>query len=133
MEFVEGTEPREVCAQHQPPPPPPPAPAPQPAPPREEKPAEPRFTPARLVHSVKPDYPPSALEGDHQGVVVVQAEVRADGTCGDVQVVQSSGSRVLDRAAVRAVKQWRWEPARRGDEPVASTVRCRIRFELEQE
>jgi protein TonB len=49
-----------------------------------------------------------------------------------VEVAQSSGSRVLDNAALKAVRKWRWEPARRGEEPVASTVRCRIRFELEE-
>jgi TonB family protein len=38
---------------------------------------------------------------------------------------------VLDAAAVKAVKRWRWEPAKRGNEPVASTARCRVRFELE--
>lgn len=137
LEFVAGTEPREGCALHQAPPPPPPPvapppPEPAPAPPKEEKREEPRFTPARLVHTVKPEYPPAAVAGDRVGVVVVRAMVRADGSCGDVEVAQSSGSRVLDNAALKAVRKWRWEPARRGEEPVASTVRCRIRFELEE-
>ena len=129
-EFVEGSEPHETCAQHKAPPPPP-APAPVP-PPKEERREEPRLTPARIARSTKPDYPASALDSDHQGSVLLKVEVRSDGTAGEISVARSSGSRVLDEAAAKAVKRWKWDPAHRGDEAVASTVHCRVRFELEE-
>lgn len=125
-EFNEGSEPHGVCSLHKAPPPKP-EPAPQPV-----KPEEPRFTPARLVHTEKPQYPHSAVEEGNEGAVTVQVEVRADGSAGDVSVVRPSGSRLLDAAAVRSVKRWKWEPARRGETPVVSSVRCRVRFTLEE-
>ncbi|MDH7569711.1 MAG: energy transducer TonB, partial [Armatimonadota bacterium] len=131
LEVLEGSEPKTICTLHKAPPPvvaaaPPPPPAPA-APRAVEVPVR----PARLVHVVKPRYPEAARNDEHQGAVSLQVVVRPDGTCGEVTVTRSSGSRVLDAAAVRAVQQWRWEPARRGDEPVESTFACRVRFELE--
>ncbi|HHX39122.1 MAG TPA: energy transducer TonB [Armatimonadetes bacterium] len=135
VQVAEGSEPAGVCHLHKPPPPPAPLalPPPKPEPRPEPAPApESPLTPARLVRTVKPRYPSSALLGNHEGAVSLKVEVRADGSPGEVEVVRSSGSRALDAAAVKAVKQWRWKPARRGDEPVVSTARCRVRFELEE-
>ena len=48
-----------------------------------------------------------------------------------VDVAQRSGSRDLDRAAVDAVRQWRFVPARRGEEPIAASVVVPIVFSLD--
>jgi len=137
LQVAEGSEPSGICHIHKPPPSPappaPPPPKPEPEPRTEPVPTpEPPLTPARLVRMVKPRYPSSAVLGNHEGAVSLKVEIRADGTPGEVQVVRSSGSRALDAAALKAVKQWRWKPAMRGDEPVASTARFRVRFELEE-
>jgi iron complex outermembrane receptor protein len=53
--------------------------------------------------------------------------VRADGSVGDVEVAVSAGPE-LDEAATVALRQWRFEPARRGGEPFASRIRVPFRF-----
>jgi len=77
-----------------------------------------------------PRYPPSARRRGYQGVVLLRVRVLEDGTVGEVRVVRSSGYAVLDRAALEAVKQWRFVPARRGDRPIPMEVRVPIRFSL---
>ena len=57
-----------------------------------------------------PKYPTRALRNGEQGTVMVSAEVGADGLPTAVEVARSSGSRDLDRAAVDAVKHWRFTP-----------------------
>ena len=55
-----------------------------------------------------------------------------DGTCADVGIVQSSGHAVLDEAAVRAVREWRFKPAVRDGIPVAARQTIRFTFRLEK-
>jgi protein TonB len=57
-------------------------------------------------------------------------EVLTNGTVGDVQVEQSAGSPELDQAAAEAIKKWRFEPARRANQPVAVWLRMPVRFVL---
>jgi protein TonB len=47
-----------------------------------------------------------------------------------VVVTRSAGHRDLDRAAIDAIRQWQFEPARRGPTPVAVWVTLPVRFEL---
>jgi len=63
---------------------------------------------ALLVHSVDPVYPPQAVVQKLQGPVVLQAMIGRDGSVEDVKIVR--GYFVLARAAVAAVKQWRFQP-----------------------
>ena len=41
-----------------------------------------------------------------------------DGTVGEIKLKRSSGFARLDEAALDAVRQWRYVPARRGDQPI---------------
>ena len=83
---------------------------------------------ARPTRSPRPDYPPEALRRGESGTVLVQVEVDTAGRPADVSVVQSSRSRALDRAAVRAVQRWEFSPALRAGQPVASKVLIPIEF-----
>lgn len=71
----------------------------------------PRTTRARLLSSPAPAYPESARAAGAEGVVRLRVEVLEDGAVGEVEIVGSSGSTVLDDAAVAAVRSWRFEPA----------------------
>jgi TonB family protein len=63
---------------------------------------------ALLVHTVNPVYPPEAVAQKLHGAVVLQAVVGRDGIVEDVKIVR--GYFVLGRAAIAAVKQWRFQP-----------------------
>ena len=87
-----------------PPLPPPPAPAPR-APVRVGGQIQ---TPA-LLHRVEPVYPPFAVNAHLQGVVILEALVDEDGSVADVKVLRSANG-LLDKAALAAVRQWRYSP-----------------------
>jgi TonB family protein len=63
---------------------------------------------ALLVHTVNPAYPPEALAQKLHGPVVLQALIGRDGSVEDLKLVR--GYFVLGRAAIAAVKQWRFQP-----------------------
>ncbi len=85
-----------------------------------------------LRYGALPRYPGSARRAGREGIVTVRVLVGADGNAASVTVRQSSGREDFDDAAVQAVKKWRFSPARRGKEPVASFHDVRIRFRLDE-
>jgi protein TonB len=63
---------------------------------------------------IQPDYPSDAMRRNESGTVVVRITVGDDGKPDDVEVVRSSRSRALDRAATQAAKRWRFRPGQAG-------------------
>ncbi len=88
-------------------------------------------TPAAFVALREPRYPRTALDLGIEGVVVLRVVIAADGSLEAVEVVRSSGSALLDRAAIAAVETWEFRPATVRGEPVHSTLRLPpIKFRL---
>jgi periplasmic protein TonB len=81
-------------------------------------------------YQVKPRYPDSARRQGIEGTVIIKAYVTEQGRVQQVQVEQSTGHRDLDQAAVEAVGRWRFEPARRGRQPIAMWVSIPVKFVL---
>ncbi len=79
-----------------------------------------------------PEYPELAKQMRQEGLVLLAVDVDREGTPIKVEIKQSSGYRLLDQAAVRAVSHWKFQPGRMGDIPVESTVTVPIRFRLEK-
>ena len=76
-----------------------------------------------------PIYPPEAeISGEH-GAVLVVIHVSETGIASGVDVAQSSGVEVLDRAAVDAVRKWRFRPALRQGRAVPFDMPFRFVFE----
>jgi periplasmic protein TonB len=114
--------------------PPRPAAAPAKAAPGPSKPKEEKFTPAsgaNYGYNPKPKYPAVARSRGWEGKVILNVRVSASGESEGVSVIQSSGHDILDEAAVSAVEGWRFVPAKRGDQAVASTVHVPINFKLD--
>jgi len=82
-----------------------------------------------LLREVRPDYTDDARRLGIEGEVVLEIIVRADGSVGDVRVVQGLRGG-LDRRAVDAVRQWRFSPARRHGAPVDVVVEVAVEFKL---
>ncbi len=91
-----------------------------------------RWAHPRGGYQVHPTYPASARRSGIQGTARLRVQVLADGRVGEVMVENSAGHPDLDRAAADAVRRWRFEPARKGDEPVASWVLLPVEFRLER-
>ncbi len=88
------------------------------------------LTPARYRGTPLPAYPAAERALGVDGVVLLEVEVFADGRVGAVRLKTSSGSANLDAAALKAVREWTFVPARRGPRSVDSWVEIPVKFAL---
>jgi protein TonB len=79
----------------------------------------------------EPDYPPDAARRAQQGTVILLIHVSPDGLPTGVDVEQTSGFILLDRAARDAVLAWHFLPAVRDGKPIAFDMALRVVFHLE--
>lgn len=104
-------------------PPPPAAPAPQ-------GPVQVSDLEARAVTIVPPKYPLESRRRREQGTVILAITLDTEGKVATVTLSKSSGFDRLDKAALGAVRRWRWSPTIRGGEAVAVRGVVEIPFEL---
>ncbi|KAB2895957.1 MAG: energy transducer TonB, partial [Dokdonella sp.] len=119
--IVEEVSPMSVPA----PPPAPPAPPPPPA----------DIAPSENISYRKlrpPRYPPQALRQRQQGKVILKVLVGVDGSPQEITVQRSSGSRLLDQAAIEAVRNWRFNPGSKGGQPAPGYALVPIDFNLSE-
>ena len=102
--------------------PPQPAPAPPPV-------VQPRFD-AAYLDNPRPPYPGVSRRLGEEGEVRLRVQVDPAGLAQQVEIQQGSGYPRLDQAALETVRQWRFVPARQGDQPVAAWVIVPIQFTL---
>ncbi len=89
----------------------------------------PRFD-AAYLDNPKPTYPPISRREREQGKVLLNVHVDASGAADQVSLHNSSGFERLDKAAITAVRRWRFVPARQGGEALAAWVVVPIVFSL---
>jgi protein TonB len=77
-----------------------------------------------------PPYPRIARQRGWQGTTILKVEVLPNGLAGHIEILRTSGHRVLDEISVETVRGWKFLPARRGDAFVPSWVEIPIRFTL---
>jgi protein TonB len=78
-----------------------------------------------------PAYPLLARKRAWQGIVLLEVRVNSGGDVDSLRVKQASGHTILDQAALRAVRDWRFRPASAAGLPIAATVEVPVRFLLE--
>jgi len=81
-------------------------------------------------HNPKPVYPPLAKRRGWEGTVLLLVEVLPNGACRDIQIKQTSGYTLLDKAAVKAVKRWKFTPGLENGIPQTTVILVPIRFSL---
>lgn len=81
-----------------------------------------------LIHRVEPDYPGVAVSAKVTGMVILEATVDEFGAITDLKVLRSIP--LLDKAAVKAVKQWRYQPLMLNGMPVPFIVTVTVTFSL---
>lgn len=102
----------------------------EPAPaPVEEVVTEPRGY-AGYLRNPAPDYPPAAQKRGLEGKVLLKVHVLASGQPDSVAVAKSSGHQILDEAALKAVTQWAFAPARRGQTAIDGWVQVPLNFKI---
>lgn len=99
-----------------------PAPAPLPV-------TQPRFN-ADYLDNPKPAYPSISRRMGEEGEVRLRVHVDTAGNARQVEISHSSGFPRLDQAALDTVRQWRFIPARQGDQAISAWVIVPILFSL---
>lgn len=116
-------------------PPAPPAPAPAPvaaAPKAPAGPAEAGDLGARVLSFTPPSYPLESRRNMEEGTVTLGLLVGTDGRVVEISIANSSGFARLDKAALDAVRKWRWTPMMRGGEAVMLRGFLKIPFSLKR-
>ena len=88
------------------------------------------YRPARYARCPAPPFPDEARKAKISGTVLLLVEVDENGRPSSIAVRRSSGHEVLDAAALRAVRTWRFDPARLGGKPVGARLEIPVRFVL---
>ena len=81
----------------------------------------------------EPDYPELARRRHQEGLVVLVVKVTAQGRAERVELKKSSGFSLLDDAALEAVRDWEFQPARLGALALESEIEVPVRFELRRQ
>ena len=79
-----------------------------------------------------PRYPRAARRRGIEGRLVLQVLVDTGGTARRVEIFATSGHRLLDEAAVAAVRRWRFVPGQRDGRAAPSVVRVPVAFKLDR-
>jgi protein TonB len=91
-----------------------------------------RETPTPLESNRPPRYPAAAIARGVEGTTVLRVTVGDDGSVVRLEVQDSSGSTVLDQAAMSAVALWRFRPQPAGVKGGTQSVRIPVRFRLDR-
>lgn len=99
------------------------------APPRPVRAPSPAATlvPPSVVHNHVPNYPAEALRAHEHAEVELRVLVDVEGHVASVEVVKSGG-KPFDEAAIAAMREWTFSPARRGDSFVSAYIRVPFHF-----
>ena len=85
-------------------------------------------TPSKIKH-VQPVYPRESLQAGDEGVVLLELSVTASSTVGQARILWS-GCQRLDKAALTAIRQWRYDQVRVNGKPVPFKVVADVPFRL---
>jgi len=83
---------------------------------------------ARLIYQPKPEYPELARMTRVEGAVEFEAVIGKDGTIEELKVLK--GHPLLAKAALEAVRQWRYQPTLLNGEPVEVITEITVNFKL---
>lgn len=86
---------------------------------------------AAYLDNPRPNYPPLSRRLGEEGKVLLRVRVSPDGQAAAVDIEKSSNFVRLDEAARRAILQWRFVPAKRGDKAIEASVIVPFVFRLD--
>jgi len=80
-----------------------------------------------------PEYPVNAATNGIQGYVLLRFTVTETGAVADPEVLRSDPPNIFDRAAMRSVLRWKYQPQMADGKPTSVISYTRITFALEEE
>ena len=83
------------------------------------------------IKKVDPAYPQDLVHDRVQGTVVLYAVIHADGTVGDVRVLEGVDER-LNENARKALSQWKFRPGTKDGVPVDVEAVVRVPFKVQR-
>lgn len=86
--------------------------------------------PKPVTGNTAPEYPKLARKRNQQGLVILRCFIDSKGKAAKVELNKSSGHKLLDEAAMKAVKDWNFIPARKNDQPYGEFLLIPIQFNL---
>ena len=89
----------------------------------------PDVTLPRPTKERRPQYPSNAMRERVQGWVEMEVVVKDDGKVGAVRMIKTLHPE-LDEAAIEAVRQWEFEPAKRAGKAIPVMVNIEMTFRL---
>ncbi len=87
---------------------------------------------ASYLKNPQPVYPRLSRKLREEGLTIIYAYVEKDGKVSSLSIKSSSGYERLDNAALQAVKNWSFLPAKKNSVLIASLVEIPINFKLEK-
>lgn len=86
----------------------------------------------RLIQKATPEYPPIAQTAGIEGTVDLEAVIGKDGSVLDLHRAGGSADPDLVKAAMNAVRQWRYSPTLLNGDPVEVVTDVSVQFTLQQ-
>ncbi|MBM81545.1 MAG: hypothetical protein CMJ78_13270 [Planctomycetaceae bacterium] len=86
--------------------------------------------PQKLPTNAPPAYPKTELAAGIEGLVLLRVQVSATGKVSRISVHRSSGTLALDSAALKAVRNWQFRPAKRNGQSVSHEIAVPVRFRI---
>lgn len=86
--------------------------------------------PAAESHNPKPSYPELARKRGQEGTARIRCEVDMEGNVAAASIAASSGHKLLDDAALKTVRKWRFKPAFSQGRPARGIVIVPVEFRL---
>ena len=76
-------------------------------------------------------YPPASQDNGDEGTVTLLLAVQTDGSISDIRIARSSGYQRLDAAAVRSLRQAKFQPATCHGKPIAVRIHQSFIFKID--
>lgn len=86
--------------------------------------------PPQTIVKVPPVYPYKAREMGIEGIVQIKVLVNTDGTVGQVQILGARPEGYFEKAVMRAVPNWKFNPGKIEGNAVTAWVVTNVRFQL---
>ena len=82
------------------------------------------------IENPHPEYPLLARKKGWQGRLLLAVHIDKNGNVLNIHVKETSGFEVLDRVSVKTIKDWKFLPARYGDNNVEDNITIPVSFKL---